>query len=97
MSQKTRVFSNAVVGASDFKIEALVLKYVELLVMNELVEYTDGGRRSLERCVSVCCFVHMVSVGIEPGPPRYRGCRPTAEHLNNISGAPYHPTDYRRA
>jgi hypothetical protein len=57
-----------------------------------------GEKRSIERRVSlIVLFCPHGLVGIEPGPPRYRGRRPTAELLNNISGAPHHPVDYRRA
>ena len=45
MYQKTCVFSSVVIGASDFKIEPPVLQYVELVVMSELADITDGEKR----------------------------------------------------
>jgi len=57
----------------------LVLQYLEL------VEYTEGEKRSIERRASLSVlFCPHGLLGIEPGPPRYRGVSPTAQSLNNF-------------
>jgi hypothetical protein len=64
MTQKTRVSSNAVGGASDFKIEAASTAVFRIggiyrRVKSEVLKDVSH---------SVCCFVHMVLFGLNPGP-----------------------------
>jgi hypothetical protein len=74
--------------------QPLVLQYVGVDDDEWIGGIYRQGKSEVLLDVSLCCFTHMVLLGLNPGP---RFIVAGAQPMNNIPGAPHHPLNCRRA